>query len=445
MQSTKGKQLKIYKIFYDDEVIQKCSDYEIVFSETAPYPYYNRLANYTADNCSTTYIASVLESVEKYLTENLNDINGLFIKLDIEAVILSAVLTKLNRDHELVVKFPLFESVFLCNHKYYQRKQEQNPIQFSYVDIDDDDNKLNWDKMPRFPLFFKAVELQMSVHQYTVEDSEQLKQIIKRLRIELPNYNVDTKYVNAHHLNLQNYPLATKNIMICEELISNCLQLNWEGWADDQGNIFTYGFTDEILADQGIFSDFIMPSIMPKVVLEQAENICMQFLKCIAFKSSFANIELWVKKTDYSDIHIIEVNPRSAFSYHDQYQTSYHGANLYNSIIQLSMGKKDIGIIPDPHVNFTGLYSCQSVFATRFNGKISQLLNFDKIEQEKEINKDYRFFYLFQDREFEIVDNYQSGARVLMRVFFTKPTYEQAQNESLRLKKLFLIKDTYYM
>ena len=436
---------KIFKVFYDKEVIEKCPEYDIVFSEKEGYPYYNRLANYTASDCSTNYIASVMLSTEKYFLENVEHIDGLFIKLDIEAVILSAVLTRLSQKQDLKIKFPSYESVFLCNNKYYQRKNERNSIQFGYIDVDDNSENVNWNDLPKLPFFLKAPELQMSVHQYVIKDSEQLKKVIKILQKELPNYNADTKYINEHYLDLTKYPLATKNIVLCEELMSECLQLNWEGWADAEGNIFTYGFTDEILADQGIFSDFIMPSIMPDETLKKAENMCIEFLKTISFRSSFANIELWVKKTNYNEIYIIEINPRSAFSYDGQYQTSYNGANLYKSIIQLSMGNKNIGVIPDMHSNFTGLYSCQSVFATRCNGKICDILNFDRIEEVQKSHKNYRFSFLFENREFEIVDNCQNGGRVLMRVCFTTPTYQEALNESLRLKKLFLTKDTYYL
>lgn len=442
MPNKNRKKLKIYKIFYDTEVIQNCSDYEIVSSETEPYPYYHRLANYTAADSDTTYIAGVVKSVDKFLTENFHDISGLFIKLDIEAVILTAVLSKFSEKDKLTFKYPSFESVFLCNHKYYQRTKEKTPINFSYIDVDND--QLTDGKTLDFPFFFKAPELQMSVHQYVVKDSVQLEHLIKLLRAELPKYDADTKYINNNFLNLEKYPLATKNLMVCEQVMNNCLQLNWEGWADEQGNIFTYGFTDEILADYGIFSDFIMPSILPQAVLDKADQICKDILKSVSFTSSFANIELWIDRTDNMNIHIIEVNPRSAFSYDHQYRTSYCGADLYKSIIRLSMGE-DIGVIPDMNTNFTGLYSCQSVFATRCNGKISELLNFDKIEEEKEEHKDYRFHFLFTDRQFEIVDNCQSGARVLMRVFYAKPSYEEALIESLRLKKLFLSKDTYFI
>lgn len=446
MNNNEEKKQKIFKIFYDVEVIEECPQYEIVFCEKDPYPYYNRLANYTADDSSMKYIKTVIKSVEKYLLENLNEIDGLFIKLDIESILISAVLTQLNQDNKLKIKFPSYESVFLCNNKYYQRMKEENPIEFSYIDVDSDDHtKLNWDNMPQLPFFLKAPELQMSVHQYVITDLDQLKQTVEYLRSDLRNYNCDTKYVNEQYLDLQKYPLATKNIMICEQFMSNCLQINWEGWSDHEGNIFTYGFIDENLADYGIFSDFIMPSIMPDETLKKVERICTEFLKRISFKSGFINIELWIKKTNYDDIHIIEVNPRSAFSYHKQYLATYEGVNLYDSLIQISIGNTNIGIIPDIQKNFKGLYSCQCVFATRCNGKISELLDFVKIEQEKQIHSDYYFFFLFSDRQFEIVDNCQSGARVLMRVYFTKETYQQAQDESLRLKKLFLIKDTYYL
>ncbi|CAF3764284.1 unnamed protein product [Adineta steineri] len=248
--------------------------------------------------------------------------------------------------------------------------------------------------MLEYPFFFKAPELQRSLHQYVIKDCQQLKKIVSELRIVLPKYNAETKYVNEYALDLQKYPLASKNIMICEEFISDCLQLNWEGWVDHQGTIFTYGFTDEILLDYGIFSDFIMPSILPDAVLSKAANICKEILQDISFKSSFVNIELWIKKTNYDDIRIIEVNPRIASSYQNQYRSSYHGANLYHSIIKLSMGQTDIGVIPNVQTNFTGLYSCQSVIGTRCDGKFSQLLNLDKIEQEKQIRKDYQSFLL---------------------------------------------------
>ena len=189
---------QIFKIFYDTEVIHKCPEYDIVFSEQDPYPHYNRLANYNADDCSTEYIRNVMESAEKYLLENVQNIDGLFVKLDIEAVIMSALLSRLNINK----KYASYESVFCCNHKYYQRVNEQNPIEFNYIDVDENEGKI----LPQFPFFFKAPELQMSVHQYVITDVDQLKEIIKKLRIELPNYNADTKYINEHYLNLKKYP-----------------------------------------------------------------------------------------------------------------------------------------------------------------------------------------------------------------------------------------------
>ncbi|CAF0764731.1 unnamed protein product [Adineta steineri] len=337
---TSKKRAKIYKVFYDEEVIDQCPEYEMVFSEQKPHPEYSRLANDAAKDTSMEYMRNLITSVETYLKKNIADINGLFIKHDIEAVIISAVLSRFKRDEKLAVKYPSYESVFLCNHKYYQRTRERHPLHFSYINIDNDDDVDQFIRNPilKYPFFLKALELQRSLHQYIIKDCQQLKEIVSELRIVLPNYNAEKKYVNEYALDLQKYPLTSKNIMICEEFISDCLQLNWEGWADHQGTIFTYGFTDEILQD-------------------------------ISFKSSFVNIELWIRKTNYDDIRIIEVNPRIASSYQNQYRSSYRGANLYHSIIKLSMGHTDIGVIPNIQTNFTGLYSCQSVIGTRCDGQ----------------------------------------------------------------------------
>ena len=178
---------------------------------------------------------------------------------------------------------------------------------------------------------------------------------------------------------------------------------------------------------------------MSDEICKKVEEVCVDILKRINFKNGFANIELWVFKN--GDVRIIEMNPRCAYPYDRQYKDTY-GRNLFDDIIKVSMGKAVEQI--DFQKDFRA-YSVSSVIVTRLNGKLSELLDFERIDIEKQNHPDYLFQIFIVDPNFEIKDNTQSGARLLMRIFFSKSTYAEIEEESLRLKKALLIKDDYYL
>ena len=214
--TTKPKILKVFKD-QDTLALAQDSDYNIIFAHPEPYPLHQRMLSYTAKNLNTKYIDNVLESLQNTLKDN-PDIQGILIKFDIEAVMMSAVLSKM--DHPKI-KCPSFESVFLCSNKYYQRLQEQDPIMFSYIDLSSD----RWDEnLPTFPFIIKPTELVLSLHQYIIKDRKTIDSLIDTLQQEIPTFELNYKYVSTKFLDLEKYPLATKSIMLCEEIIQDALQ-----------------------------------------------------------------------------------------------------------------------------------------------------------------------------------------------------------------------------
>lgn len=440
----------VLKVFKEENLFHP--KYEFIFTDAEFPQNLDRMSIYDQKDSSEAQVEEILritkEKLERGNSDNLdnsdnlgNSIKGIYLKYDFETLILCGVLSEIrNSNFSNFSKFrvPSFESIFLCNHKYYQRKHERNPIKFSYFDIFEE----NWrdsSKFIPFPFYMKCANQQRSLHHYIVRNSQQLEKTVNFLRRSLPSSESYYKYINTKYIDVEKYPLSNKYVMLCEELVEDNKQINWEGWADSEGNIHTFGFADEVLADPGIFSDFIIPSNFSKKVKDKVSRICSEFLKDIDFRNGFANIELWVSPQE--DVRIIEVNPRIAFSYAQQYQDVY-GADLIGSAIRLSMGL-NVDSVPD--LESPKLFSSQSVFATRLNGKICDLLDLKKLREEEILHPDYFFEYLFTDPEFEIVDNFQNGARVLLRIFFNKSSYEEVQMESLRLKRELLVKDTYYM
>jgi hypothetical protein len=420
------KKIKIFKVFYDIELENLNYEYEFIYAIKTPYNI-KSIVNYITENKND--IEYIEKSVKKCIENNM-DIDGVFIKYDIEAIITTAILGIYN----LNIKIPSFESIFLSHHKYYSRIKELNPINFSYIDIFD----YNWEKkIISYPFYLKPTDLQISIHQYVINNKKEMENVLKILRSELPKLDKEYKYIYHKYLDINKYPLAIKYIVIIEEIINDNFQINWEGYSDDQGNIHTFSFTDEIFADKNkyIFSDFIMKSKQSKENLKIIEKTCFNYLKNINFKNGFTNIELWVNN---NDIKIIECNPRCAYPYYYQYLISYN-IDLYNSVINISMGKK-LKHIPNSS-NFN-MYSTSTVIATKLNGKINTLINFEEIN--KLDKKKYIISQLIDNLDFEIVNNFQNNGRIIMRIHYGENTYSEIIKNSYNLKKNILIKDTYY-
>lgn len=423
------KKLKIFKVFYDVELenLSLNNEYEFIYAIQTPYNI-KSITNYTSENKNN--IEYIEKAVKKCIKNNI-DIDGVFIKYDIEAIITTAILEM----YQLNVKIPNFESTFLLHNKYYSRTKEINPIKFTYIDIFDD----NWEKkIFSYPFYLKPTDLQISIHQYVINSKEEMERVLEILRIELPKLNKEYKYIYHNYLDTKKYPLAIKHIVIIEEIINNSSQINWEGYSDSEGNIYTFSFIDEIFADREkhIFSDFVMKSKQSKENLKRIEKVCFNYLKNTNFKNGFANIELWINNNN--NIRIIECNPRCAYPYYYQYLISYN-IDLYNSVINISMGKT-LKYIPNDN-NFI-MYSTSTVLATKFNGKVNKLI---KIEEVNKLDrKKYIISQIINDLNFEITNNIQNNGRIIMRIHYGENTYDEIIKNSYNLKKNILIKDTYY-
>jgi len=421
---------KILLCFENSDLRKKAPDFDFIACMPEEYPV-AELTSYTKlEELSVERMKEIEDGITRTLDEN-PAIDGIFNDLDIEILLLSAVLEKYPK--KLNVKLPSYENIFLCKNKYYSRLHERNPIKFTYIDIFADD----WDQnLPPFPFYFKPTDLLMTMFQYVIRDRTQLDEVVQMLREELPAYNREYKYFHEEYLDCEKYPLATRHIMLCEELIQNAQQISWEGWADDNGEVFSYSAEDYGMLGPGLISYTIVPSKLPTETLERVEKVCSDFLKDIGFKNGFVHIELWIREN--GDINIIEVNPRACFVYLEMYRKIY-GIELVEDIAKISRGEKP-DIIPFYCKNFKS-YCCYALISTKLNGKISEIVDLNALEYEKKHNPDYIFWGFdekLQDPDFEIVNNTQNAGRLITTVTFCKQTFDEAAQEALRLRKAIL-------
>jgi hypothetical protein len=424
---------KILLCFENADLREKAPDFNYIACMPEEYPV-AELTSYTKlEELTEERMKEIEDSIVRTLDEN-PDIDGVFADIDIEIMILSAVLNKYPRKLNFTV--PSYENIFLCKNKYYQRLHDRNPIKFSYIDIFADD----WDKnLPSFPFFLKPTDLLMSMFQYVIRDRAQLKEMVLMLRENLPHFNREFRYFHEKYLDVEKYPLATRHIMLCEELVQNAQQISWEGWADNNGDVHSYSVEYYGVPVPGLIAYTIVPYHLPQETKYKVEKTCSTFLKDIGFKNGFVHIELWIRED--GDIKIIEVNPRACFVYLELYRKTY-GIELVEDIAKISRGEKP-DLIPF-HCQNVKTYSCIGLISTKLNGKVKDLIDLDALEREKKEHPDYVFWSFNEDLldpDFEIVDNIENAGRLIVTISFGKDTFEKTEQEIRRLRKVILKKE----
>ena len=423
---------KIFKLLEEYKINEKhLPHYELIYANTGNY--FDEMVYgaewYYEKQFDPNKLETIIAEVRRVFKEN-EDIVGVYHKYEIESLIIAAVLEEMNKTD---IKHPSFESIFISHNKYYSRMNESNPIRFTYIDIDDE----NWEQcVPSFPFYFKPVYMTGSVHQYIITSIEQLRSIVEILKKQLSYIQQTYIYLAKKYLDLNKYPMAHRNLMLCEEIIEGRDELCWEGWVDNEGNVYNYCFTDEISKD-GIFTDWIMPSRHSKQCLAKANAICEEYLKRANFKNSFCNFDLWVGEND--EIQMIECNPRLAYSFDFQYRMAF-GKDILNSAIQLSMGKN----VTERPYDMEKFKYCDNVFiTTKQNGSVSELFDLKKFDEIMRDNPTYQTLYNIEF-DFVIENNVQKGGRNILSIFVTNETYEGALKEGQRIRNELLPRDDFF-
>jgi hypothetical protein len=419
---------KIFRLFHESVIEEALPEYDFVIPpiQNEIERYFKFLDyNFESKKFTEDELKFLLDNITNTILQNL-DITGVFVGDDLEAFIIVAIFNDLKIPN---ITVPSLSSFYQLLNKVYHKQLEENPIKYSYFDIFDE----NWEQniLP-FPFFLKPAMLQASTHTYVVNDIDELRKIVDVLRMDLPKIGSIYKLISERYLDLEKFPLAIKNIMLCEEWKQNCDSVNWDGFADSEGKIVPLIASDQIIVD-GIVAGYKMPSKFPPEIIEKMNQMCSDICQKSNYTTGALNAEFFIDDT--GDIRFIETNPRNSYLFFIQHKQ--FDINQLELSIKLSRGES----IQIPKINIEHKFAIQYHLVTRQNGKIGDIFNLKKFEEEI-INKNYKtvFEHFFSE---DIEHNMQHNGRTLAIVFFETKTMDEAEQKTIRLRRAILPLDYY--
>lgn len=239
--------------------------------------------------------------------------------------------------------FPSFESLFLCQHKYYSRlrQREAAPEATPRFHVVDGSRPLAPSDIPMpFPVFVKPVKSYLSILARRLETFQDLT----RARAEAPRRlgpvaGMFDALVGLSALDARYRSVSASALLLEEPLAGR--QVTLDGYAY-RGQVVLLGVVDSVFFPGTLsFARFEYPSRLPPRVQERMGNIAERVIRHIGLDRTFFNIEFFYRQQDDS-IWIIEINGRMASQFAPLYRM-LHGLDMYAMQLDMSLGKEPDG------------------------------------------------------------------------------------------------------
>ena len=238
---------------------------------------------------------------------------------------------------------PSFESLFLCQHKYYARLRHREAApkstpNFQVVDLSrppaPSDIPLS------FPVFVKPVKSYLSILARRLDTSQDLTRIIAEAPLRLgPVARMFDALVGVSALGRQFRDIPASALLLEEPLTGH--QVTLDGYAY-RGRVVSLGVVDSVFFPGTLsFARFEYPSRLPPLVQERMGRIAERVVENIGLDRTFFNIEFFYRPEDDS-IWIIEINGRMASQFAPLYRL-LHGIDLYAMQLAMILGKEPGG------------------------------------------------------------------------------------------------------
>lgn len=304
----------------DFSALEFFSDLELHFHTDPGFSY--------PEPCPNFDLSSYLEGCRAFLKDNAH-IRHILYSHDLAGLLAGILCDKFD------LRGPSFESMFLCSHKYYSRQRQKEAIWNVGIDLED---ASSYALVDRFPCYLKPASLVLTLFQKQIKDKEDLIYTLEQLRSELPKWSANYQEIFKSFVSHQDYPLAHKQCVVVEELVTDASQHCVEAWSDADGTPHLWAITDANYSSDGnmAIDNYSTPSSLPSKMQATIVQEAFDLARAHQLRSSFWNVELWVKG---GKTIITEINGRSASVWENLYQRVY-GCSLYRAMTQLAMGKE---------------------------------------------------------------------------------------------------------
>ncbi len=234
---------------------------------------------------------------------------------------------------------PSFESLFLCQHKYYSRLKQQevtpeatprfHPLETSRDPVPSD--------LPlAFPVFVKPVKSYLSILARRIDTFHDLARAAAEARVRLaPLAKMFDGLMGASTLD-GNFREIPGSAFLVEELLTGH-QVTLDGYAF-QGRVVLLGIVDSIFFPGSLsFQRFEYPSRLPPRVQERMARIAERCIRHIGLDGTFFDIEFFYREQDDS-IWIIEINGRMSSQFAPLYRM-IDGIDMYAMQLRMALGR----------------------------------------------------------------------------------------------------------
>jgi hypothetical protein len=234
--------------------------------------------------------------------------------------------------------FPSFESLFLCQHKYYSRLRQREAApqatpDFRFVDISQPPPS---EIALPFPVFLKPVKSYLSILARRLETLEDLARAVAEAPLRLgPVTRMFDALVGASTLDRTLRGVPASALLLEEPLAGH--QVTLDGYAY-RGRFVPLGVVDSIFFPGTLsFARFEYPSRLPPRVQERMASVAGRVVEHIGLDRTFCNIEFFYREQDDA-IWIIEINGRMASQFAPLYRM-LHRIDMYAMQLDMILGR----------------------------------------------------------------------------------------------------------
>jgi hypothetical protein len=233
---------------------------------------------------------------------------------------------------------PSFESLFLCQHKYYSRLRQREAVpestpRFEALELPAGPPSV----MPALPLpfFLKPVKSYLSILARRIDALHEFRSAVTEARVRLSPLATMFNEIVSYGRAARVMPV-TGSALIMEELLSG-EQVTLDGYVF-RGRVVPLGIVHSIFFRNDVsFKRFEYPSRLPAGVQERMARIAERCVRHIGLDQTFFDIEFFYRKQDDS-IWIIEVNGRMSSQFAPLY-AMIDGIDLYAMQLNLALNK----------------------------------------------------------------------------------------------------------
>jgi hypothetical protein len=276
---------------------------------------------------------------------------------------------------------PSFESLFLCQHKYYSRLRQRDAVPEAtprFHVLDPSRDPAPSDLPMAFPVFIKPVKSYLSILARRIETFPDLSRTVEEARLRLAAIaEMFDGLVGLSRLD-QRFRAVPGSALLVEEFLSGH-QVTLDGYAF-AGQVVPLGVVDSFFfLRSSSFERFEYPSRVPAGVQERMARIAERCIRAIGLDRTFFNMEFFYREEDDA-IHLIEINGRMSSQFAPLYRM-VDGIDLYAMQLDLALGRDPGGRGIWAPGRKRGTVAASFVLRTFENGYVRRIPSAEEIER----------------------------------------------------------------